>query len=429
MHLARRTTLSAAVAVAALACAALPAAHADSAAPRTARVSNATGGHQGDGASAAPAISANGRYVAFTSAADNLVRGDRNGVADVFVRDLRTGRTQRVAEGPAAAPAISANGRYVVFATTAALVKGDHNGLDDIYLYDRTTHRTQRISTGHPDAPPRYRLNYSPVISASGRFVAYSTSTPDAAPGDTNGRDDAIVLDRRTGRTELIQYRTDGALGDSDSGATGFSADGRFVVFDTAAYLDPSHDFTHALNVYVRDRAKGTTEQVSLPARFVYKKSSWGGSISANGRLVAFSSNVNSLVPGDTDFFTDVFLHDRERHTTVRVSAPADGSSPSGPSQGASLSADGHRVAFVSSADNLVPGDTNGVADVFVKDLRTGALERVSVAANGTQGDGPAGTVSLSGGRAAFSSAATDLVPGDTNGVADIFVRHLGAKR
>jgi len=401
----------------------------DSTPPRTTRVSTATGGLEGDGASAAPAISANGRYVAFTSAAGNLVRGDTNGVADVFVRDLRTGRTQRVAEGPADHPAISADGRYIVFATTAALAKGDDNGLDDIYLHDRRTHRTQRISTGHPDAPPRYRLNYSPVISANGRFVSYTTSTPDAAPGDTNGRDDAIVLDRRTGRTELIQYRTDGTLGESDSGATSFSADGRFVVFDTADQLDPSHDYTHALNVYVRDRAKGTTEQVSLPTRFVYKKSSWGGTVSADGRLVAFSSNVNSLVPGDTDFFTDVFVFDRDRQTTVRVSTAADGTPPDGPSQGAVLSADGRRVAFVSTADNLVPGDTNGVADVFVKDLRTGAVERVSLAADGTQADGAAGTVSLSRNRAAFSSAATNLVPGDGNGVDDIFVRELEGRR
>ncbi|MEU8981806.1 hypothetical protein [Streptomyces sp. NPDC048309] len=454
MSSAARVSLATLVA-AALAGAALPAAHADSAhagsthaasarsgsaqsgsahagstAPRTARVSVATGGHQGDGASAAPAISADGRYVAFTSAADNLERGDRNGVADVFVRDLRTGRTQRIAEGPADEPALSADGRYVVFATTAALVKADDNGLDDIYLYDRRTHRTQRISTGHADAPPRYKLNYSPTISANGRFVTYATSTPDAAPGDTNGRDDAIVLDRKTGRTELVQYRTDGALGDSDSGATSFSADGRFVAFDTAAQLDPSHDFTHALNVYVRDRAKGTTEQVSLPTRYVYKKSSWGGSISANGRLVAFSSNVNSLVPGDTDFFTDVFVFDRDRRTTVRVSTAADGTSPDGPSQGVILSADGRRVAFVSSASNLVPGDTNGVADVFVKDLKTGAVERVSLAADGSQADGPTDAVSLSrDGRAAFSSTAGNLVPGDTNGVADIFVRHLGAHR
>ncbi|MFF4503973.1 TolB family protein [Streptomyces sp. NPDC001401] len=422
----RSTVLIATALVAALGGTALQAAHADSAPPRTSRVSTATGGLEADGASSAPAISADGRYVAFVSAADNLVRGDTNGVADVFVRDLRTGRTQRVAEGPAEDPALSADGRYVVFSTRAALAKGDDNGLDDIYLVDRRTHRTERISTGHATEPPSYKLNYEPTISANGRYVAYSTATADAAPGDTNGRDDVIVHDRRTGGNELVQYRTDGTLGDSASFLASFSANGRYVAFTTAAQLDPAHEWTHGTNVYVRDRAKGTTEQVSIPTRFVYKNGSWGPSISADARYVAFSSNVNNLVPDDTNKTTDAFVFDRKLKTTQRLSTAADGSQSDGPSEGVSLSPDGRRVAFVSSADNLVPGDTNGVADIFVKDLRTDAVQRVSLAADGSQADGPSDAVSLStGGHAAFSSTATNLVPGDGNGVADVFVRHL----
>lgn len=394
MHFARRTSLCAVV-VAALAGATLPAAaHASShAAPHTSRISVGTGGRQADGASIAPAISANGRYVAFTSAATNLVPGDRDGVADVFVRDLRTGRTQRVAEGPASDPKLSADGRYLVFATKAALVKGDRDGAADIYLRDLRTHRIERISTGHAAIPPRYELNYEPDISGNARYVAYSTAAEDAAPGDTNGRDDVIVHDRRTGRNELVQYKTDGTEGDSDSFRATFGTDGRYVAFVTAAQLDPAHDWTHATNVYVRDRAKGTTEQISIPARFVYKSSSWGPSMSANARLVAFSSNVDSLVPGDTDKTTDVFLFDRTARTTVRLSTAADGTQADGPSLGVSLSANGRYAAFGSAATNLVPGATNGVADIFVKDIRT--------------------------------SAATNLVPRDTNKAVDIFVRPL----
>ncbi|MET7477362.1 hypothetical protein ABZT17_23755 [Streptomyces sp. NPDC005648] len=426
-HIRRTHRLCAATAlVAALAGTALPAAHADSAAPRTSRVSTGPGGREADGASSAPAISADGRYVVFVSAADNLVRGDHDGVADVFVRDLRTGRTQRVAEGPAEAPALSADGRYVVLATRAALAKGDDNGLDDIYLVDRETHRTERISTGHAAEPPSYRLNYDPAISANGRYVAYSTAAADAAPGDTNGRDDVIVHDRVTGRNELVQYRTDGTLGDSASFLTSFGANGRYVAFTTAAQLDPAHEWTHGTNVYVRDRARGTTEQVSIPTRFVYKSGSWGPSTSADARYVAFSSNVDSLVAGDTNKTTDVFVFDRKLKTTRRLSTAADGGQADGASQGVSLSADGRRAAFVSSADNLVPGDTDGVADVFVKDLRTGAVRRIGLAADGSQPDGASDAVSLSAaGRAAFSSTATNLVPYDTNGVADIFVGHL----
>ncbi|MFD9651589.1 TolB family protein, partial [Streptomyces mirabilis] len=350
-------------------------------------------------------VSANGRYIAFVSAAANLVRGDTNGVADVFVHDLRTGRTQRIAQGPATGVALSGDGRNVVFATTAVLTEDDDNSLDDIYLYDiylydLRTHRTERISHGHADAPPRSRLNYSPAISANGRIVAYTTATPDAAPGDTNGRDDVIVHDWRTGKNELVE---------------------------AADQLDPNHDWTHARNVYIRDRLKGTTEQISRPTRFAYKESSFDSSISANGRMFAFSSNVASLVPDDTNKVTDVFAFDRKTHTTVRVSTAADGTQADGVSSTASLSGDGRRVAFVSAATNFVPGDTNGLADVFVKDLRTGAVERVSVAADGTEADRPAvGSTSLSDHRIAFSSAATNLVRSDTNDTVDVFVmRHI----
>lgn len=424
MHVARRTTLSAAV-VAALAVTASPA-HADPAAPRTERASVDAHGQQADGASAAPALSADGRYVAFVSTASNLVRGDTNGVADAFVKDLRTGRTERVGEGPATGVALSGNGRFVVLATPAALTKDDDNALDDIYLVDRRTHRTERISHGHPDVPPRYLLNHSPAISANGRVVAYTTSTPDAAPDDTNGRDDVIVHDRRTGKNELVQYRTDGTLGDADSLGAVLSADGRYVAFESADRLDPAYDYTHARNVYLRDRLNRTTEQISRPTRYVYKEGSFDSSMSADARIFAFASNVRSLVPDDTNKVTDVFTFDRDLQTTVRVSTAADGTQGDGASSAASLSGDGRRVVFVSAATNLVPGDTNGVADVFLKDLRTGAIQRVSTAADGTGPDGPAtGGTSLSDRRVAYSSQATNLVPDDTNGVVDIFVRRL----
>lgn len=139
--------------------------------------------------------------------------------------------------------------------------------------------------------------------------------------------------------------------------------------------------------------------------------------------MFAFSSNVASLVPDDTNKVTDVFAFDRKTQTTVRVSTAADGTQAAGVSSAASLSGDGRRVAFVSTATNLVPGDTNGLADVFVKDLRTGAVDRVSVAADGTEADRPAvGSTSLSDHRIAFSCAATNLVRGDTNDTVDVFV-------
>ncbi|MFG2967740.1 TolB family protein [Streptomyces sp. NPDC048288] len=392
--------------------------------PSTTRVSVGPGGRQADAASATPALSADGRYVAFASAAGNLVRGDHDTVTDVFVRDLRTGRTERIAKGPASSPALSGDGRYVVFVTSAALKKGDDNGVDDIYLYDRRTHRTERISTGHPtDWAP----NQMPAISADGRVVAYVSDAPDVVPGDTNGRADVIVHDRRTGRDELVQYTTSGVHGEADALFPSLSADGRYVTFDTPLNLDPTQvDTSKTRTVYVRDRRTQTTEQISRPTGYAYKNYADDSSISGNGRLVAFGSGLYNLVPGDTNKQSDIFVYDRTRQATVRVSTAADGTEADGPSWDARLSADGRKVAFTSTATNLVPGDTNGVADIFVKDLRTGAISRVSLGAG--QSDGTSYSVALDadGRVAAYVSTATNLVRGDTNGVADIFVRNAG---
>jgi len=392
-------------------------------APRLERISTGARGTQADGASTTPAISADGRYVAFASAATNLVPGDHNGVTDLFVRDLRTGRTVRVAQGPIVdRSAFSADGRYLVFVTTAALTKGDTNGAEDIYLRDLRTGRTERVSHGHAPATPAPHLNSAPTISGNGRYVAYVTASPDTVPGDTNGREDVVVHDRRTGRDELVQFTTGGAQGDGDALQPALGADGRYVAFTTSAQLDPAHDWTHAQNVYVRDRVKGVTEQISIPTRFVYKSSSFGPSMSANTRLVAFASNVDSLVPGDTNKTTDVFLFDRTRQTTVRLSTATDGTQGDGASYGVSLSADGRYAAFSSSATNLVPGDTDGVADIFVKDLRTGTVRQLTPGA-----DAPTYLVDLDadGRSATLASPATNLVPADSNGVSDVFVDRL----
>jgi Tol biopolymer transport system component len=418
MFMSARITVGLAAGVV-LACTAVTATAAPHA-PRVERVSTGTHHTQADGASAAPAISANGRYVAFTSAATNLVPGDKNGVADVFVRDLRTGRTERVAEGPASAPALSGDGRYVVFVTAAPLAKSDDNGVDDVYLLDRRTHRTERVSTGHPTAA---NVHMMPAISANGRMVAYVTSAPDAAPGDTNGRDDVVVHDRGTGRNQLVQYTTSGVLADADALFPSLSADGRYVTFDTPALLDPEHaDVSKTRLVYLRDLRTQTTELISRPNRYAYKQYADASSISGSGRSVAFESSLYYLVPDDTNKATDIFVYDRTAQTTVRVSTAADGAQADGASGDVSLSANGRYAAFGSAATNLVPGDTNGVADIFVKDLRTGAIRQLTGGADGASG---AVALDADGRTAAFTSTATNLVPRDTNGVPDVFIhRH-----
>ncbi len=208
----------------------------------TARVSVSSTGVQANAASYGDfgtTVSANGRFVAFESAASNLVRGDTNGLLDVFVRDLRTGATRRMSVGRAGTesnggsygPAISANGRFVVFDSDATnLVAGDTNGLTDLFVRDRWRGTTRRVSLGS-DGMQADGFSDGPAISANGRFVAFRSDASNLVPGDTNGLPDVFVRDRWNGTTQGIsvgrQY-FDGA-----SSPPAISANGRFVAFDS----------------------------------------------------------------------------------------------------------------------------------------------------------------------------------------------------
>ena len=407
----------------------------------TKRVSVSSKGAQGDDDSgnSGVAISADGRFVAFDSYATTLVPGDSNGVPDIFVRDRVRGTTERVSLGPhgvqaeggkgegSYGPSISGNGRFVAFSSYATnLVAGDTNGFEDVFVRDRESGTTERVSVG----PHGVQANGSsdfPSISANGRFVAFESHAANLVPGDTNGAFDVFVHDRLKGTTERVSVGPHGRQGDNASQGAAIAADGLFVVFQSyATNLVPGGD-NGQIGVYVRDRARGVTELVSVGPRGARADdASFIGAISADGRFVAFGSFADNLVPDDTNGSFDTFVRDRLRDTTERVSVASDGAQGNGGSGGPSISANGRFVAFQSSATDLVPGDTNGELDIFVRDRVKGTTERVSVGPGGAQGDLGSFEVSISGnGRlAAFSSEATNLVPGDTNRTEDVFVHH-----
>src|SRR3989441_47631 len=225
-----------------------------------------------------------------------------------------------------------------------------------------------------------------------------------------------------------------GAQGNGSSGLIGFafppalSADGRFIAFVSLATSLVAGDTNGATDVFVRDRQTGTTERVSVASDGTESNdASLGSALSADGRLVAFQSDATNLVPGDTNSATDVFVHDRQTGMTERVSVASDGTQANNASSYPVLSADGRFVAFDSAATDLVAGDTNGASDVFVHDRQTGTTERVSGASDGTQGnDASAGPALSADGRlVAFHSTATNLVAGDTNRAYDVFVHEL----
>jgi len=344
---------------------------------QTTRVSVASGGAQANGPSFDPSISADGRYVAFASLATNLVSGDTNNTGDIFVHDRQTGQTTRVsvatgggqANGNSSNPSISADGRYIAFDSNASnLVSGDTNNTGDIFVHDRQTGATTRVSIG-PGGTQANRGSLAPSISADGRYVAFHSDATNLVSGVTNGTTHIFVHDRQTGATTRVSVASDGTEGNSVSIKPSISADGRYVAFQSIATNLVSGDTNGTQDIFVHDRQTGQTTRVSVASDGTEGNSgSNDPSISANGRYVAFQSQANNLVSGDTGFITDIFIHDRQTGVTTRVSIAFDGTEANNVSSAPSISADGRYIAFESNASNLVDGDTNGTQDIFVHD-------------------------------------------------------------
>jgi len=401
----------------------------------TTRVSVDSAGAEGNGGSFASLISANGRYVAFTSEASNLVPGDGNGAQDCFVHDRRTGLTTRVSVDSAGAEgngdsfvsSISGNGRYVAFASFATnLVPGDGNNAGDCFVHDRQTGLTTRVSVNSAGAEGNFG-GFNPSISGNGRSVAFESFSSNLVPGDGNGKTDVFVHDRQTGQTTRVSVNSAGAEGNDASFSPSISASGHHVAFVSGASNLAPGDGNGVWDCFVHDRRSGLTTLVSVDSAGVAGNAfSVLPSISSNGRYVAFESNASNLVPGDGNFASDCFVHDRQTGLTTRVSVDSAGAEGNGGSVNAVISSNGRYVAFSSGASNLVPGDGNGVTDVFVHDRQTGLTTRVSVDSAGAEGNGGSFASSISavgnGRYVGFSSDASNLVPGDGNGVGDCFV-------
>ena len=399
------------------------------------RVSLSSFGVEGNFNSFYPSVSADGRYIAFESYATNLVPGDTNGVADVFVRDLQTGATTQVSvdsaglqgNGDSLFASISADGRYVAFHSLASnLVVGDTNGVDDVFVHDRDTGVTERVSvsSGSVEGDDNSRI---PSISADGRYVAFYSEATNLVVGDTNSVLDVFVHDRDTGVTTRVSVSSTGVEGNSHSLSPSISADGRFVAFHSFAANLVAADTNAFADIFVHDRDTGVTERVSVDSAGVEGAGDSGNPrISADGGSVAFTSNASNLVAGDTNGEVDVFVHDRDTNVTTRVSVSTAGTEADSFSVDPSISADGRYVAFRSFATNLVAGDTNGFNGIFVRDRDTSVTTRVSVSTAGAQSNGDTFAhpgISANGRYVAFNNFGDNLVAGDTNGETDVFVR------
>ncbi len=404
----------------------------------TVRVSLSASGIEGNAQSTNGSISADGRFVAFQSFADNLVAGDSNNVWDIFVHDRQTGATTRVSVSSSGAqsnelstnPAISADGRYVAFESDADnLVTGDTNVTTDVFVHDRQTGATTRVSVSS-SGEQADRWSLRPSISADGRYVAFESPASNLVAGDGNDTSDIFVHDRQTGATTRVSLSSSAVEGNGSSNEPAISADGRYVAFYSGADNLVAGDSNFANDVFVHDRQTGDTTLVSVDSNGLQGNgSSDMPAISADGRFVAFPSEASNLVAGDSNFATDVFVHDRQTGATTMVSVNSNGLQGNLYSAGPVITVDGRYVAFLSDADNLAAGDSNSNQDVFVHDRQTGATTMVSVNSNDLQGNdwshGP--SISADGRYVAFMSQANNLVPGDNNDAFDVFVRDRGA--
>ena len=388
-------------------------------------------------------ISGDGRHVAFESEAPDLVTGDTNGVADIFVHDLVTGATVRVSvsssgvqgDSMSLRPAISRDGRYVAFMSWARnLVASDTNGWTDVFFHDRdpdgngvfdegngTTVRASVASDGSEGDSD----SMEPDLSADGMRVAFASGASNLVAGDTGWKTDIFVHDMTTGVTTRVSVDSSGVQGDRNSFLPAISADGNVVAFASFASNLDGNDANPKRDVFVHDCTTGVTELVSVDSNGVQADNYCDlPDLSSDGSIVAFESWANHLVANDRNRVPDVFVRDRTTGTTTRVSVDSSGVEGDSYSEEPSLSADGNLVTFRSWAGNLAPGDGNGFSDIYMHDRVTGETRLVSGSC-GAAGDYGCLVASISddGTRIAFESAATNLVSGDTNGADDFFVR------
>ncbi len=404
------------------------------------RVSTSAGGLQADKGTRSddpyyavppnwPALSADGTKVAFSSLATNLSTRDSDEGADVFVKDLTTGAITlaSVQEGTGDAPVdyardertvgLSADGTKVVFDSRAQGLAGEPEDEEeiDVFVKDLTTGEVQLVSTGKA-------AGYRPTISADGTKVVYETPRSDGEPGAV-----VRVKDLVSQKTVTASTNAKGEAPNLPVFAPVLSGDGTKLAFSSAASNLIPGETAQVPGVFVKDLATGKVVRASAPS--AQPERPYWLSLSDDGSKVAYVAHSTAGVRGTTSRNSDVYVSDLSAGTFVNASAAADGKRANANSYYLALSGDGSTVAFASAATDVVPGDRNATSDVFVRDLGTGVVSRASVPAGSGESDGRSIFPALSGdgSRVAFTSGASNLVAGDTNGVDDVFVRTVPA--
>jgi hypothetical protein len=387
---------------------------------------------------ATPQLTPDGNYVAFYSSATGMVAGaSANG--EVYVRDLGGGTTTWASVDAAAiiqsafgdtvsnlysyAPRLTEDGELVAFKSTGTNVVG----LTAIFVYDQVLDITTLVTTNAVGTLPDDENRYGPEITASGRFIAYASLEPG---GGTN----VYVWDSVADTNILVSTDGSGVPTNTISDTPVLSRSGRYVVFRSNAGNLVTNTVSAGFHIYLRDLQTGTTRLVDVDANGVGSTDVGNAfpSMSADGRVVVFSSPDGQLVSGDFNNALDAFARDTiartselisERNSTL-ISQTGDALARMSPY---SISGNGRWAVFESFADDLVPNDTNGLCDVFVRDLWSGAISLVSADLGGNPalgGNSDSAVISANGRYVAFASGATNLTADSVTNI-NIFRRDL----
>lgn len=359
-------------------------------------------------------LSRGGRYAVFSSESDGVLGGPGVSGAQVLLRDMLTGATQVLSrtgagapgDGPSGEPVISADGGTVAFTTSAVDLgasPGARGATPQVVVWRRATGVLSVVSAG-PGGVPGDNASRAPSLSADGSRVSFDSLATNLGVATPPGRSHVWVRDLATGANVLASRATGpaGALPDGGSFDGVISADGTRVAFTTGATNLGDGDVTPHADVHVRDLASGQTLWASRadgPGGAAGDGGSEGASLDGSGRLVAFGSTSTNLAPGDTDADADVFTRDLASGRTTLQSRSSAGDKAAGSSRNPALSDDGTRLAFVSSAPNLVRDDVDADTDVFVRDLPRGVttgVSRVDGATGALLGSVGGGTVGAS---------------------------------
>ncbi len=382
-------------------------------------------------------VSEDGRFVVFESDATNLVPADGNGLRDVFVRDRLLGTTTRVSEVPGGGdasgesryPSISEDGRWIAFSSDAPdLVTDDTNAAQDVFVYDRETGQIVRVSMAWNGSEGNGNSR-TPSISGDGRFVAFRSNATNIVSGSRDSSKFIYVCDLQTGDNELASMTWDDAEENGGSWYPHISANGRHVAFISNSTNLVSFDANGVNDVYMRDLDLGLTSMIGVDIDGQDGNSNSGGfGISSNGRFAGFSSNATDLLPPgeDDNAVQDAFVRDFDLGVTERVSVNSEEEEANAASGPATLDGTGRYAAFHSEATNLVASDDNVATDIFGHDRATGITTLLTITAAGFQSDNNIVDPILSGDGCivAFDTVATNLVPDDTNGYQDVFVAY-----